>query len=219
MRCSGIITLKKAYRHVVSDIKYYQTCVKLPCLVLIFGKKKFSVLVALNKISSLFLSLPMFYLYRFLHLSQFPFCLPLSCHSSIFISILVWVLFLSSGFFISAEFSLFFLIEYCSSIRVGQAFCWKYFLSITAIISHKSHVVVVSFVVCSFQAMKKICKACVKYPEWKQRHNPAFKPWLYPEQTTLPSIPLSELSIQRAESLENIDESSLAEAHEREDSD
>ncbi|XP_013769755.1 START domain-containing protein 10 [Pundamilia nyererei] len=68
-------------------------------------------------------------------------------------------------------------------------------------------------------AMKKICKACVKYPEWKQRHNPAFKPWLYPEQTTLPSIPLSELSIQRAESLENIDESSLAEAHEREDSD
>lgn len=74
-------------------------------------------------------------------------------------------------------------------------------------------------VVCSFQAMKKICKACVKYPEWKQRHNPAFKPWLYPEQTTLPSIPLSELSIQRAESLENIDESSLAEAHEREDSD
>lgn len=134
--------------HVVSDIKYYQTCVKLPCLVLIFGKKKLSVLVALNKISSLFLPLPMFYLYRFLHLSQLPFCLPLSCHSSIFISIFVWVLFLSSGFFISVEFSLFFLIEYWSSKRVGQAFCWKYFLSITAIISHKSHVVVVYFVVC-----------------------------------------------------------------------
>lgn len=71
-----------------------------------------------------------------------------NCHSSIFISIFVWVLFLSSGFFISVEFSLFFLIEYWSSIRVGQAFCWKYFLSITAIIYHKSHVVVVYFVVC-----------------------------------------------------------------------
>ncbi|XP_058490788.1 START domain-containing protein 10 [Solea solea] len=68
-------------------------------------------------------------------------------------------------------------------------------------------------------AMKRINKACLKYSEWKQRHNPNFKPWLYPEQTTLPSIPLSELSIQRAESLENIDESSLAEAQEREDSD
>ncbi|KAF7666061.1 hypothetical protein LDENG_00118320 [Lucifuga dentata] len=69
------------------------------------------------------------------------------------------------------------------------------------------------------KAMKKINKACIKYLEWKQRHNPGFKPWLNPGQTTLPSIPLSELSIQRAESLENIDESSLAEAQEREDSD
>ncbi|KAF3847863.1 hypothetical protein F7725_020891 [Dissostichus mawsoni] len=40
------------------------------------------------------------------------------------------------------------------------------------------------------RAMKKINKACLKYTEWKQRHNPGFKPWLYPEQTTLPSIPL-----------------------------
>lgn len=69
------------------------------------------------------------------------------------------------------------------------------------------------------RAMKKICKACLKYSDWKQRHNPGFKPWLYPEQTTLPIIPLSELSIQRAESLENIDESCLAETQERDDSD
>lgn len=67
--------------------------------------------------------------------------------------------------------------------------------------------------------MKKISKACLKYAEWKQRHGPNFKPWLYPEQTTLATIPLSELSIQRAESLENFDESSLAETNEREDSD
>ncbi|XP_068172704.1 START domain-containing protein 10 [Antennarius striatus] len=69
------------------------------------------------------------------------------------------------------------------------------------------------------RAMTKINKACLKYSEWKRRHNPGFKPWLYPEQTTLPSIPLSELSIQRAESLEIIDESSLAETQERDDSD
>ncbi|KAM9358796.1 START domain-containing protein 10 [Symphorus nematophorus] len=69
------------------------------------------------------------------------------------------------------------------------------------------------------RAMKKINKACLKYPEWKQTHNPGFKPWLYPEQTTLPSIPLSELSIQHADSLENIDESSAAETQDREDSD
>lgn len=69
------------------------------------------------------------------------------------------------------------------------------------------------------RAMRKIYKACLKYSDWKQKNKPGLKPWLYPEQTTLPSIPLSELSIQHADSLENIDESSLAEAQEREDSD
>lgn len=59
--------------------------------------------------------------------------------------------------------------------------------------------------------MKRINKACVKYAEWKQRHNPGYKPWLYPEQNPLSNIPLTELSIQHADSLENIDESSLSE--------
>lgn len=62
------------------------------------------------------------------------------------------------------------------------------------------------------QAMKRISKACLRYPEWKQKHNPAFKPWLYPEQNPLSSIAQGELSIQHAESLENIDESSLRES-------
>ncbi|XP_043377264.1 START domain-containing protein 10 isoform X2 [Chelonia mydas] len=61
------------------------------------------------------------------------------------------------------------------------------------------------------KAMKKIYKAGLKYWEWKQKHEPGFKPWVYPEQNTLPSISLAELSLQHADSLENIDESGLAE--------
>ncbi|NXK89554.1 STA10 protein, partial [Formicarius rufipectus] len=66
----------------------------------------------------------------------------------------------------------------------------------------------------SSQAMKKMYKACLKYPEWKQKHDPHFKPWLFPEQSRLPALLLSELSLQHADSLENIDESSLAESKE-----
>ncbi|XP_032907070.1 START domain-containing protein 10 [Catharus ustulatus] len=64
------------------------------------------------------------------------------------------------------------------------------------------------------KAMKKMYKACLKYPEWKQKHDPHFKPWLFPEQSRLPPLALSELSLQHADSLENIDESSLAESKE-----
>lgn len=61
------------------------------------------------------------------------------------------------------------------------------------------------------QMLKKLHKACVQYPAWKQQHNVNMKPWLYPEQNKLPVLALSELALQRAASLENIDESSLAE--------
>lgn len=61
------------------------------------------------------------------------------------------------------------------------------------------------------QAMRKIYKAAVKYPEWKRKHDPGLKPWMFPEQNTLPSIAASELTLQRADSLENIDESGLSE--------
>ncbi|NXR90080.1 STA10 protein, partial [Hypocryptadius cinnamomeus] len=63
------------------------------------------------------------------------------------------------------------------------------------------------------QAMKKIYKAGLKYPEWKRRHDPEYKPWVYPEQNTLPSVSLAELSVQHADSLENIDETGLPEEH------
>lgn len=63
------------------------------------------------------------------------------------------------------------------------------------------------------QAMKKIYKAGLKYPEWKRRHDPGYKPWVYPEQNTLPSLSLAELSLQHADSLEHIDETGLSEEH------
>lgn len=61
------------------------------------------------------------------------------------------------------------------------------------------------------KAMKKMYKACQKYPDWKKKHNPQHKPWIYPEQSNLPTISLSEVSVQHADSLENIDESCVAE--------
>ncbi|XP_029816078.1 START domain-containing protein 10 [Manacus vitellinus] len=63
------------------------------------------------------------------------------------------------------------------------------------------------------KAMKKIYKAGLKYPEWKRKHDPEYKPWVYPEQNTLPSVSLAELSVQHADSLENIDETGLSEDH------
>uniref|UniRef100_H3CBW7 START domain-containing protein 10 n=2 Tax=Tetraodon nigroviridis TaxID=99883 RepID=H3CBW7_TETNG len=61
------------------------------------------------------------------------------------------------------------------------------------------------------KAMRRIYKASLKYPEWKRRHSPGLKPWRFPEQSQLPSIRVTELQLQRAESLEEIDESSLGE--------
>uniref|UniRef100_A0A8C5MJF1 START domain-containing protein 10 n=1 Tax=Leptobrachium leishanense TaxID=445787 RepID=A0A8C5MJF1_9ANUR len=59
--------------------------------------------------------------------------------------------------------------------------------------------------------LRKLHKACVQYPAWKKNHQPEFKPWLNPEQNTLPRMSLDDLSLQRAESLEQVDESRLCE--------
>ncbi|XP_040031569.2 START domain-containing protein 10 [Gasterosteus aculeatus] len=61
------------------------------------------------------------------------------------------------------------------------------------------------------KAMRKIYKASLKYPDWKRKHDPGYKPWTFPEQNQLPCVSLQDLSLQRADSLENIDESGLSE--------
>ncbi|XP_028272430.1 START domain containing 14 [Parambassis ranga] len=68
------------------------------------------------------------------------------------------------------------------------------------------------------RVMKSVHKAGQNYPEWKQQNSPDQKPWLYPEQSTLPMMNPAELSIQRADSLENVDETSKKDAQDSEDS-
>ncbi|TDH07482.1 hypothetical protein EPR50_G00106650 [Perca flavescens] len=58
------------------------------------------------------------------------------------------------------------------------------------------------------RVMKCVHQAGQMYPEWKRQNSPDQKPWLYPELNILPMMDPSELSIQRADSLENMDESS-----------
>lgn len=62
------------------------------------------------------------------------------------------------------------------------------------------------------QGMKSVHMAGQNYPGWKQQNSPDQKPWLHPEQNTLPMMDPAELSIQRGDSLENVDESSKVEA-------
>ncbi|KAM9511696.1 START domain-containing protein 10-like [Salvelinus alpinus] len=57
------------------------------------------------------------------------------------------------------------------------------------------------------RVLKCVHKAGQSYPEWKRQNSPDQKPWLYPEQSILPMMDPSELTIQRADSLENVDES------------
>lgn len=66
--------------------------------------------------------------------------------------------------------------------------------------------------------MRCVHKAGQNYPGWKQQNSPQQKPWLYPEQNTLPMMDAAELSIQRADSLENVDESTKEDVRDSEDS-
>lgn len=60
----------------------------------------------------------------------------------------------------------------------------------------------------SLQMLRSVHKAGQDYPAWKEQNSPEHKPWLYPEQNTLPMMDPAELSMQRADSLENVDETS-----------
>ncbi|XP_056295729.1 START domain containing 14 [Pseudoliparis swirei] len=67
------------------------------------------------------------------------------------------------------------------------------------------------------RVMECIHKAGQNYPEWKQKNSPDQKPWLYPVQSNLPMMDSRELSIQRADSLENMDESLKVATQDNED--
>lgn len=66
--------------------------------------------------------------------------------------------------------------------------------------------------------MRSVHKAGQNYPAWKQENSPGLKPWLHSEQSSLPMMDPAELSIQRADSLENVDESSKVDTQDGEDS-
>jgi len=68
------------------------------------------------------------------------------------------------------------------------------------------------------KVMRCVHTAGKDYTEWKEQNFPDQKPWLHPEQNTLPMMDPEELSLQRADSLENVDETSKMEVQENEDS-
>jgi len=43
------------------------------------------------------------------------------------------------------------------------------------------------------QVIDKLHKACLKYDDWKRQNNPYIKPWLFPEQSTLPLLSPSDI--------------------------
>lgn len=55
------------------------------------------------------------------------------------------------------------------------------------------------------KVLKTVHKAGQDYPRWKKQNRPNYKPWLNPNESSLPFMDASELSIQRADSLENVD--------------
>lgn len=60
--------------------------------------------------------------------------------------------------------------------------------------------------------MSKLYKASKNYEAWKSKHDPHLKPWIYPEQNTLPKLHVDEiLSIAETTGAEVIDETDAVE--------
>eukprot|EP00066_Takifugu_rubripes_P005881 XP_003970238.1 PREDICTED: PCTP-like protein [Takifugu rubripes] len=68
------------------------------------------------------------------------------------------------------------------------------------------------------KVMKCVHKAGQDYSAWKENNSPQHKPWLHPDQNTLPMMDPAELSIQRADSLEDVDTCTKEEGQDGEDS-
>jgi hypothetical protein len=60
--------------------------------------------------------------------------------------------------------------------------------------------------------IKKFYKAALKYDKWKSKNNPDHKPWLNPEQISVPRLDWKDISAFDVSGLQNnVDESQINE--------
>lgn len=71
----------------------------------------------------------------------------------------------------------------CHSFR-SKRFLYKYFQIKNDLFSGKLPVWLINRVtkVVAPKALKKLHKACLNYPAWKNKHDAQWKPWIYPHQ-------------------------------------
>ena len=59
--------------------------------------------------------------------------------------------------------------------------------------------------------IKKLHKACLKYDKWKSSNKPEYKPWVNPEQITVPKIDWNDIKEFNLTEIPRVDESNLNE--------